>query len=114
MDMTDKVVLAVDTGLDGLDYVHKRDVRLTLIIEGDQAVWLAVQDGTDEFDVSDPFPAKAGDEEWSLLSRYHREQAFLAVKLGHAVTIEEAAASVAAYDVAKASKGKKSSKKVAA
>jgi hypothetical protein len=113
MSIEDKVVEAVEGNLADLNYWHKRDVRLTLVVEDGKAVWLAVQDGTDEFDVSDIFDAVPGDEESALTSRYRREQAFLAVKLGHAVSLDEAAASVAAYDLAKAAKAKPKKSKAA-
>jgi hypothetical protein len=111
MGIEDKVVEAVENDLADLDYYHKRDVRLTRVVADGKAVWLAIQDGTDNFDVSDVFSTEAGDEEWALTDRYHREQAFLAVKLGHAVSLDEAAASVTAYDIARKGKVAKSKAK---
>jgi hypothetical protein len=119
-----EVLTSVDTDLAAEDYLRRRDVRMVVFVEGlgrgraalpegqsGRAVWLALRDNGD-FEVSDTFSAAASAE----VSRYHREQAYQAVRLGKAVTVAEAEQAVADAKAAAAAKAKpkKSKAKVTA
>jgi hypothetical protein len=108
-----EVLTSIDNDLAGYDYLARRDVRMVRFTGGPgngRAVWLALRANGD-FEVSDVFSAEASDE----VSRYHRVQAYEAVRQGHAVTIEQAEQAVAEWNAAKAkAKASKSKAKVAA
>lgn len=103
MDIEDAVITAVDSNLaDVPSYIRRRDVRMVLFATAgsNEAVWLAVRDNGD-FEISDVFPLTASD-----VNRWHKEQAYQAVKLGRAVSVDEAEQEAKAADAAKAAAAK--------
>lgn len=109
-DIVDVVIEAVASNLADLDYLRRRNVRMVLFAGGEgKAAWLAVRDDGD-FEVSDVFPVTASAD----VSRWHKEQAYQAVREGHAVSVDEAQAEAQAADAARAAKVKPKKKSKAA
>ena len=86
MSIEDAIIDLVSAGHADADYIRRRNARMWLVTADGTSAWVAMADGSQDFEVSDTFSADASPDMIAM----QREIAYALATEGLSISLEEA------------------------